>query len=105
MCLWNKIRKVFFFFCLANLWVKRQYVDTETGQANSFCDLHSGPVFNLQKKKSYFYSAFHISRIFVDLSDISTEFKINGSNSCTAFPGLSYKDRLLKALRELFTCL
>lgn len=97
---------VSFFFYLANVWVKRRYVYIESGQGNSFCDLYAGPVFNLQKekKKSYFYSAFHISRIFVDLFDISTNFKINGSHVCTVFSGLSYKVRFSKALRELFTC-
>lgn len=56
----------FFFPYVANVWNKRRCVYTESGQANSFCDLHSGPMFNLQKKKnSYFYSAFHIFRVFI----------------------------------------
>lgn len=61
-------------------------------------------IYRKKKKISYFYSAFHISRIFVDLFDISTNFKINGSHVCTVFSGLSYKVRFSKALRELFTC-
>lgn len=40
----------FFFFYLENVWVIKRYVDIESGQANPFCDLYSGPVSNLEKK-------------------------------------------------------
>lgn len=90
---------------VANVWIKRRCVYTESGQANSFCDLHSGPVFNLQKKKLLFLFCFSYFQDIYNPFDISPNFKINGVHAYTVFPGLSYMDRFLKALRELFTCL
>lgn len=58
-----------------------------------------------RKKKINF--AFHISRIFLDLFDISTDFKINGNHVCSMFPRLSQKDSFLKAVRKrcFYKCL
>lgn len=50
-----------------------------------------------EKKSSYFYSVFHISSIFIDLTD----FKVYGGCDCTVFSGL-LQGQILKALRELF---
>lgn len=45
------------------------------------------------------YSAFHISRVFVDFFDISTDFKVNRNHVFLVFPGLSQKV-FLKAVRK-----
>lgn len=110
MWFWNKICKGFFVvFFFSPMWqtcgTKGDVSILNLGKLIPSVIFILDPCSIYRKKNFLFLFCFPYFQGIYNLFDISPDFKINGGHAYILFPGLSYTDRLVKALMELYTCL